>query len=87
MTIIVIDEYSLYMSGAVQDAGSALQWLDAAFTFRWVNGACQYTGEVPGPAFLRPMIELIEPETDISDPDLAMTIRPSDYRDPDRWWL
>jgi len=87
MTIIVIDEYSLYMSGAVQDAGSALQWLDAAFTFRWVNGAFRYIDEVPGPECARPMIELIDQDTDVTDPDLAMIIRSSDYRDPLRWWL
>jgi hypothetical protein len=33
------------------------------------------------------MIELIDQDTDATDPDLAMTTRPADYHDPLRWWL
>ena len=87
MTFYVTDEFTFYMIGAAPDTGSALEWLDAQFTGRWASGAFQFADEVPGPEDLRPMIELIDQDTDATDPDLAMTTRPADYHDPLRWWL
>ena len=87
MTIIVTGEYAARLSATAQDKDPAPQWLDTESIVRRVNGAYQDTGQVPGPDCLRPMIELIEQDTDTTNPYVAMTICQDDYRDPGRWWM
>lgn len=66
----------------------AAEWLEAQFTWRWLTWAFLDEETVPGPASLRPMIELIDQDTDCAEDDYGpMTVGRSDYDDPGRWWL
>ncbi len=83
------DDYALHGCARHDDSNPAVAWLDAQFTYRWINwGYLNCHDPIPGPDCIRPMAELIDPLADaLEDPDAAMHIREWDYDDPGRWWL
>ena len=89
LVIWLDDEYALYGCALHDDRNPAVAWLEAQFTYRWVNwGYLNCHDPIPGPDCIRPMAELIDPLADcLEDPDASMDIRRSDYDDPGRWWL
>lgn len=67
---------------------SAVEWLEAQFSFWWATGAFHDDELVPGPRAIRPMIEIIDQLADsVEDANEPMTVRRYDYYDPGRWWL
>ena len=69
-------------------ASPALRWLDAHFEqvaerhagdFRYAPGHRKWRG----PEHVRPMIELLS----VMDGGAPVRTTPSDYGDPQRWWL
>jgi len=89
LVIWLDDEYALYGCALHDDRNPAVAWLEAQFTYRWINSAYLDDNDpIPGPYAIRPMAELIDPLADcLEDPDASMDIRQSDYDDPGRWWL
>ena len=89
LVIWLDDEYALYGCALHDDRNPAVAWLEAQFTYRWINWAyLDHHNPIPGPDCIRPMAELIDQHTDcLEDPDASMDIRRSDYDDPGRWWL
>ena len=88
LVIWLDDEYALDACALHDNRNPAVAWLEAQFTYRWVNwGYLNCHDPIPGPDCIRPMAELIDPLADCQDPDASMDIRRSDYDDPGRWWL
>ena len=89
LVIWLDDEYALDACASHDTRNPAVAWLDAQFTYRWINWAyLDHDNPIPGPDCIRPMAELIDPLADcLEDPDASMDIRRSDYDDPGRWWL
>jgi hypothetical protein len=86
--IWIEDEAAQFFDELAYDIGKspAVQWLDTVFTGRWALGTFHDENLVPGPEYLRPVIELID-QADDDDFDNAMTLTRTDYDDPGRWWL
>ena len=67
----------------------ALEWLEADFENTMKRFRRDFGGTAPsnpkwhGPSYLRPMIQL----RSIMDGGMPMHVVPSDYGDPERWWL
>ena len=89
LVIWLDDEYALAACTLHDTRNPVVAWLDAQFTYRWINWAyLDHDNPIPGPDCIRPMAELIDPLADcLEDPDASMDIRRSDYDDPGRWWL
>ena len=88
IVLVIEDEYACYFDQLAHGTGKspAVQWLETVFTGRWALGTYRDENLVPGPEYLRPMVELID-QADDDDYDNAMIVTRTDYDDPGRWWL
>jgi hypothetical protein len=86
--IWIEDEAACYFDEFAQDNDKdpAVQWLETVFTGRWALSTFHDANLVPGPEYLRPVIELID-QADDDDFDNAMIVTWTDFCDPGRWWL
>jgi hypothetical protein len=88
--IWIEDQAAQFFDELAHDTGKnpAVQWLETVFTGRWALGTFHDADPVPGPAYTRPMIELIDQDDETSEDDYAhfdpMDVTPGDYDDPGR---
>ena len=90
VVLVVEDEYDCYFDQITHGTAKspAVQWLETVFIGRWALGTFREENLVPGPQYIRPMVELIDRDYESAEfQHRQMTVRRSDYDDLGRWWL